>query len=108
MYAIIRDGRVYNTGTLESMFISNVFPGCDTPEWRIEHCAYIVKEVPYDPDTEVLASCDPIIDGEYVTLHKAVPKPVIEPPVAIPVDPVQTIDLSSAADSVADSVADSI
>jgi hypothetical protein len=104
MYAIIRDGRVYNTGTLESMFISNVFPGCDTPEWRLEHCAYIVKEVPYDPDTEVLASCDPIIDGEYVTLHKAVPKP--EPPVAIPV----AIDLviDTIADSVADSVADSI
>ena len=104
MYAIIRNGRVYNTGTLESMFISNVFPGCDTPEWRLEHCAYIVKEVPYDPDTEVLASCDPIIDGEYVTLHKAVPKP--EP--VIPV--VQTIDLviDTIADSVADSVADSI
>ena len=102
MYAIIRDGRVYNTGSLESMFISNNFPLCDTPEWRIEHCTYIVKDVPYDPETEVLTSCDPVIDGEYVTLHKAAPKPPA--PVAIPVDPVQTIDLSSAADSIADSI----
>lgn len=69
MYAIIRDGRIVNTGTLEAMFISNVFPDSATPQWLEEHGVYEIVIPPYDPDTQVMESCDPIIVGRTVQLH---------------------------------------
>lgn len=69
MYAIIRDGRIVNTGTLEAMFISNVFPDSATPEWLEEHNVYEIVTPAYDAATEMLESCDPIIEGRTVRLH---------------------------------------
>ena len=93
MYAIIRDGRVYNTGTLESMFISNVFPPSGTPEWLEAHNVYEVADVAYDPQTEVLVACEPIINGRTVTLHQPAPKPVVTIPVeTIVMDTISTPD----------------
>ena len=111
MYAIIRDGRVYNTGTLESMFISNVFPPSGTPEWLEDHHVYEVADVAYDPQTEVLVACEPVINGRTVTLHQPAPKPVVFEPVVETVDLTYVeVPISSAADSVflGDSVGDSI
>jgi len=79
MYAIIRDGRIVNTGTLESMFISNVFPDSATPEWLEEHNVYEIVTPAYDAETEMLESCDPIIEGRTVRIHQVVARPVIQP-----------------------------
>lgn len=113
MYAIIRDGRIVNTGTLEAMFISNVFPPSGTPEWLEEHDVYEVIVPAYDSQTETLQGIPPQITGRTVVLHQVVPLPEPQPqpqsqPVEIPVEPVQTIDLSGAVDSAAETFGDTL
>lgn len=75
MYAIIKHGQVLNTGTLEQMFISNIFPLSDTPEWKEEHDVYEVVYPSYDPQTHYLVSATPTINGRQVVLHQATPIP---------------------------------
>jgi hypothetical protein len=105
MYAIIKDGRIVNTGALEAMFISNVFPPSGTPEWLEEHDVYEVVTPDYDPQTQVLVGCAPVINGRTVTIHEVADKPQL---VEIPVEPVQTIDLSGAVDSAAETFGDTL
>lgn len=105
MYAIIKDNAVIKTGELEQMFISNVFPPSGTPEWLEAHNVYKIANVAYDPDTEVLVPCTPILIGRTATIHQPAPKPVVFEPVVETVDLTYVeVPISSAADSAGDSV----
>ena len=99
MYAIIRDGRIVNTGTLEAMFISNVFPPSGTPEWLEAHSVYEIADVAYDPETEVLVPCTPILNGRTAIIHQPATKVIIPT-----VEPVELSYVDLPADSPADSV----
>jgi len=69
MYAIIKHGHVLATGTLEGMFISNIFPLSDTPEWKAAHDVYEVVFPEYNPETQQLVQAAPVISGRTVILH---------------------------------------
>ena len=69
MYAIIKHGQVLATGTLEEMFISNIFPLSDTAEWKQVHDVYEVVFPQYDSQTQYLVQTVPAISGRQVVLH---------------------------------------
>lgn len=102
MYAIIKNGQILNTGTLEQMFISNVFPPSGTPEWMLEHDVYKVIIPAYNPELEQLTTTAPIITADSVVIHAVIPKPAQPEPIpeqVILAEP--SIELSEpAADSV--------
>jgi hypothetical protein len=75
MYAIIKHGQVLATGTLEGMFISNIFPLSDTPEWKAAHDVYEVVFPQYNPETQQLVQAAPVISGRTVTLHTVMDRP---------------------------------
>ena len=79
MYAIIKHGHVLATGTLEGMFISNIFPQSDTPEWKQQHDVYEIVFPEYNPETQQLVQVAPVISGRTVTLHSVVDRPPPEP-----------------------------
>lgn len=104
MYAIIKHGQVLATGTLEGMFISNIFPLSDTPEWKQDHDVYEVVFPQYNPETQQLVQAAPVISGRTVILHSVVEKPA---PVESQPETVETITLSETpgnSDQSADSV----
>ena len=75
MYAIIKHGQVLATGTLEGMFISNIFPQSDTPEWKQQHDVYEIVFPQYNPETQQLVQATPIISGRTVMLHVVADRP---------------------------------
>ena len=79
MYAIVKNGQLQNTGTLESMFISNVFPPSGSAEWMLEHSVYEVIYPNYNPSTHQLALTAPQITGTRVMIHEVVPIPEPQP-----------------------------
>ena len=80
MYAIIKHGQVLNTGTLEQMFISNIFPLSDTPEWKAAHDVYEVVFPEYNPETQQLVQAAPVISGRTVMLHAVADRPPLPEP----------------------------
>lgn len=94
MYAIIKHGYVLATGTLEGMFISNIFPQSDTPEWKQQHDVYEVVFPEYNPETQQLVQATPIISGRTVTLHSVVDRPPPEPQPQAQAQP-ETIELTA-------------
>lgn len=102
MYAIIKHGQVLATGTLEAMFISNVFPPSGTPQWMLEHNVYKVAIPAYNQELEQLTPTAPVITGDTVVIHAVIPKPPQPEPIpeqVILAEP--SIELSEpAADSV--------
>lgn len=99
MYAIIKHGQVLATGTLEGMFISNLFPLSDTTEWKAAHDVYEVVYPSYDSQTHYLANIAPVISGRTVILHQALPIPEPQPYVA-PEETIVLTDSNTGADSV--------
>jgi hypothetical protein len=99
MYAIIKHGQVLATGTLEGMFISNIFPLSDTPEWKAAHDVYEVVFPQYNPETHYLVPIQPIINGTKVTLHQPAPLPPAQPD-SEPVETITLTESSTGADSV--------
>ena len=79
MYAIIKHGHVLATGTLEGMFISNIFPLSDTPEWKQQHDVYEIVFPEYNPETQQLVQTAPVISGRTVTLHQVIDIPAVIP-----------------------------
>ncbi len=75
MYAIIKHGHVLATGTLEGMFISNIFPLSDTPEWKAAHDVYEIVFPEYNPETQQLVQVAPVISGRTVMLHVVADRP---------------------------------
>ena len=102
MYAIVKNGQVLATGTLEGMFISNVFPPSGTPQWMLEHNVYKVVTPSYNQELEQLTPTAPVITGDTVVIHAVIPKPPQPEPIpeqVILAEP--SIELSEpAADSV--------
>ena len=94
MYAIIKHGQVLATGTLEGMFISNIFPLSDTPEWKAAHDVYEVVFPEYNPETQQLVQVAPVISGRTVTLHSVVDRPPPEPQLQPQAQP-ETIELTA-------------
>lgn len=94
MYAIIKHGQVLATGTLEGMFISNIFPQSDTPEWKQQHDVYEIVFPEYNPETQQLVSARPVISGRTVTLHSVVDRPPSEPQPQAETQP-ETIELTA-------------
>ena len=84
MYAIIKHGHVLATGTLEGMFISNIFPLSDTPEWKAAHDVYEVVFPEYNPETQQLVQVAPVISGRTVILHTVMDRPPPPEPQAPP------------------------
>jgi hypothetical protein len=84
MYAIIKHGHVLATGTLEGMFISNIFPLSDTPEWKAAHDVYEVVFPEYNPETQQLVQAAPVISGRTVMLHTVMDRPPPPEPQAPP------------------------
>jgi len=84
MYAIIKHGHVLATGTLEGMFISNIFPLSDTLEWKEQHDVYEVVFPQYNPETQQLVQAAPVISGRTVTLHAVIDRPPLPTPQAPP------------------------
>ena len=98
MYAIIKHGHVLATGTLEGMFISNIFPLSDTPEWKEQHDVYEIVFPQYNPETQQLVQAAPVINGRTVTLHTVMdrpPPPETQPPTSEP-EPELTTNTSGA------------
>jgi len=99
MYAIIKHGHVLATGTLEGMFISNIFPLSDTPEWKEQHDVYEVVFPEYNPETQQLVQAAPVISGRTVTLHTVMdrpPPPTPQPPATNEPEPELTTNTSGA------------
>ena len=99
MYAIIKHGHVLATGTLEGMFISNIFPQSDTPEWKQQHDVYEIVFPEYNPETQQLVQATPIISGRTVTLHTVAdrpPPPIPQPPPTSEPEPELTTNTSGA------------
>ena len=99
MYAIIKHGHVLATGTLEGMFISNIFPLSDTPEWKAAHDVYEVVFPQYNPETQQLVQIAPVISGRTVTLHAVIdrpPPPEPQPPSTSEPEPELTTNTSGA------------
>ena len=99
MYAIIKHGHVLATGTLEGMFISNIFPLSDTPEWKAAHDVYEVVFPEYNPETQQLVQAAPVISGRTVMLHTVMdrpPPPVPQPPPTSEPEPELTTNTSGA------------
>ena len=99
MYAIIKHGQVLATGTLEGMFISNIFPLSDTPEWKEQHDVYEVVFPEYNPETQQLVQAAPVISGRTVTLHAVIdrpPPPEPQPPPTSEPEPELTTNTSGA------------
>ena len=99
MYAIIKHGHVLATGTLEGMFISNIFPLSDTPEWKEQHDVYEVVFPQYNPETQQLVQVAPVISGRTVTLHTVMdcpPPPETQPPPTSEPEPELTTNTSGA------------
>ena len=94
MYAIIKHGHVLATDTLEGMFISNIFPQSDTPEWKQQHDVYEIVFPEYNPETQQLVQATPIISGRTVTLHSVVDRPPPEPQPQAQAQP-ETIELTA-------------
>ena len=94
MYAIIKHGQVLATGTLEGMFISNIFPQSDTPEWKQQHDVYEIVFPEYNPETQQLVQARPVISGRMVTLHSVVDRPPPEPQPQPQAQP-ETIELTA-------------
>ena len=99
MYAIIKHGQVLATGTLEGMFISNIFPLSDTPEWKAAHDVYEVVFPQYNPETQQLVQAAPVISGRTVMLHTVAdrpPLPTPQPPPTSEPEPELTTNTSGA------------
>jgi hypothetical protein len=99
MYAIIKHGHVLATGTLEGMFISNIFPLSDTPEWKAAHDVYEVVFPEYNPETQQLVQVAPVISGRTVILHTVMdrpPPPEPQPPPTSEPEPELTTNTSGA------------
>ena len=102
MYAIIKHGHVLATGTLEGMFISNIFPLSDTPEWKAAHDVYEVVFPQYNPETQQLVQVAPIISGRTVMLHTVMdrpPPPEPQPPPTSEPEPTTIETNTSGADT---------
>ena len=99
MYAIIKHGHVLATGTLEGMFISNIFPLSETPEWKLQHDVYEIVFPEYNPETQQLVQVAPVISGRTVMLHTVMdrpPPPVPQPPPTSEPEPELTTNTSGA------------
>ena len=99
MYAIIKHGHVLATGTLEGMFISNIFPLSDTPEWKAAHDVYEVVFPEYNPETQQLVQVAPVISGRTDMLHAVPdrpPPPEPQPPPTSEPEPELTTNTSGA------------
>jgi hypothetical protein len=99
MYAIIKHGQVLATGTLEGMFISNIFPLSDTPEWKAAHDVYEVVFPEYNPETQQLVQIAPIISGRTVMLHTVMDRPPPPEPQAPPTSEPELTTNTSGADT---------
>ena len=95
MYAIIKHGHVLATGTLEGMFISNIFPQSDTPEWKQQHDVYEIVFPQYNPETQQLVQAKPVINGRTVTLHAVADRPPPSEPQPQAETPPETIELTA-------------